>query len=716
MNILIPDSWLREFLKTSATLKQIKEFVSLCGPSIERIHEVDGEAVYDVEVTTNRPDSMSVAGVAREASVILPRFGIPAKLVNDPYERALQGDPLQGREKSSRKRKLSIKTDPNLNPRWTSVVLENVSVKPSPKWLADKLEKSGIRALNNIVDITNYLMRAYGQPAHAFDFDAIAHGKNSATMILRASKKGEKLTTLDGKTHTLPGGDIVITDEKGRLIDLCGIMGAKNSSITTETKTIVLFLQTYDPIHIRKTSMALAHRTEAAGLFEKGIDPELVMPAFLEGVRLVGELATTPEGGRNHAMNGVAYRAGRFVGGGLLERSHVEAELRAAAQACGLGEAEIEKVLRVGGPLDVGAANPVEPPPSIAERYERIKFPDAGAAGGNGRSSGAHATGETETESGPEPGQRPGAAPFPLIAVRDISEIITQKWLVHGLIPRFDEGACGYYFAPAKARKSLFLADLALSVATGTPALGRYDVEKPGAVVGFYAEDPKGETSRRVHRLARGRGIEVPGNLYLLDLPALAIDNPEHQSRLLATLLAVPDLALVFLDPMIRLHHANDNKAEELGPIHTFLRTMSRSCAGVVFMLAHHTNKAGDSRGSTEYGAFGDFNLYAAKDADETRVHTVENRGGPAGKPFRYRVEDGTTCAGLPTMRLVASDLNEGEDKAEQDDRGRAAVSEYRTAHPGEPGRVAMRELRKRGLKVASADFWKWWNPPKEGA
>ena len=432
--------------------------------------------------------------------------------------------------------------------------------------------------------------------------------------------------------------------------------------------------------------------------------------------RLVGELATTPEGGRNHAMNGVAYRAGRFVGGGLLERSHVEAELRAAAQACGLGEAEIEKVLRVGGPLDVGAANPVEPPPSIAERYERIKFPDAGAAGGNGRSSGAHATGETETESGPEPGQRPGAAPFPLIAVRDISEIITQKWLVHGLIPRFDEGACGYYFAPAKARKSLFLADLALSVATGTPALGRYDVEKPGAVVGFYAEDPKGETSRRVHRLARGRGIEVPGNLYLLDLPALAIDNPEHQSRLLATLLAVPDLALVFLDPMIRLHHANDNKAEELGPIHTFLRTMSRSCAGVVFMLAHHTNKAGDSRGSTEYGAFGDFNLYAAKDADETRVHTVENRGGPAGKPFRYRVEDGTTCAGLPTMRLVASDLNEGEDKAEQDDRGRAAVSEYRTAHPGEPGRVAMRELRKRGLKVASADFWKWWNPPKEGA
>ena len=86
MNILIPDSWLREYLETKATPKQIKEYLSLCGPSVERIHEESGEPIYDVEITTNRPDAMSIVGIAREAAAILPRFGIPAKLRNDPYD------------------------------------------------------------------------------------------------------------------------------------------------------------------------------------------------------------------------------------------------------------------------------------------------------------------------------------------------------------------------------------------------------------------------------------------------------------------------------------------------------------------------------------------------------------------------------------------------------------------------------------------------------
>jgi phenylalanyl-tRNA synthetase beta chain len=110
-------------------------------------------------------------------------------------------------------------------------------------------------------------------------------------MILRASKKGERITTLDGKTHTLPGDDIVIEDGSGRLIDLCGIMGAQNSSVKSTTKTIVLFMQTYEPSRIRKTSMFLAHRTEAAGLFEKGLDQELVLPSILKGIDLIGQFA-----------------------------------------------------------------------------------------------------------------------------------------------------------------------------------------------------------------------------------------------------------------------------------------------------------------------------------------------------------------------------------------------------------------------------------------
>ncbi len=278
MNILVRDSWLREYLKTDATPKQIKEYLSLCGPSVERINAVKGETIYDIEITSNRPDAMSVMGVAREAVVILPRFGIKAKFV-----KAIHNTQYTIHKKLS----LKITTDPKLNPRWTSVVFDNINIKSSPDWLKKRLEFVGVRPLNNVIDITNYLMHAYGQPAHVFDYDKITGG----IMKLRASKKGETLTTLDGKTHTLPGGDIVIEDGSGKLIDLCGIMGGENSAITDTTTRVVLFLQTYDPAQIRKTSMALAHHSEASGLFEKGLDTELVMPVFKEGIKLMQELA-----------------------------------------------------------------------------------------------------------------------------------------------------------------------------------------------------------------------------------------------------------------------------------------------------------------------------------------------------------------------------------------------------------------------------------------
>lgn len=280
MNILVPDSWLREYLKTKATPKQIKEYLSLCGPSVERVSKVNGEPVYDIEITTNRPDAMSVVGVAREAAAILPRFGIKADLTGDPYTTPLKGTPFKG------EKKLSLTVDQKLCPRFTAMVFTGVKVGTSPKWMAKKLQNSGIRSVNNVVDITNYLMRAYGQPAHAFDYDAI----DKQTMVLRPSKKGETITTLDGKVHKLLGDDIVIEDGSGKLIDLCGIMGGENSAVLETSTNIILFLQTYDPMHIRKTAMSLAHRTEAASLFEKGLDTEVVKPVFIKGIELVEEL------------------------------------------------------------------------------------------------------------------------------------------------------------------------------------------------------------------------------------------------------------------------------------------------------------------------------------------------------------------------------------------------------------------------------------------
>lgn len=284
MNILIPDSWLREFLKTKATPKDIQKYLSLCGPSVERINKIGNEIVYDIEITTNRPDAMSVLGVAREAATILPRFGISAKLTQDPYTTPTSPFVLANKKEGSKK--LTIKTKADLNPRFTSIVLTDVRVAPSPMWLKQYLELSGVRSINNVIDITNYLMLAFGQPAHVFDYDEIENG----IMLLRESKKSEKIVTLDGKTHMLPGGDIVIEDGSGRLIDLCGIMGGKNSSIKPTTKTVVLFTQTYNPINIRKTSMALAARSAASSLFEKGLDNELTLPALIRGVSLMKEL------------------------------------------------------------------------------------------------------------------------------------------------------------------------------------------------------------------------------------------------------------------------------------------------------------------------------------------------------------------------------------------------------------------------------------------
>jgi hypothetical protein len=277
-------------------------------------------------------------------------------------------------------------------------------------------------------------------------------------------------------------------------------------------------------------------------------------------------------------------------------------------------------------------------------------------------------------------------------------------------LPRFPEGAAGYVFGPAKARKSLLLADMALSVATGTPALGRYAIGHQGTVVGFFAEDPKGETSRRIHRMARGRGIEVPANLHLINTPAIAVDSEEHQGRLMATLQAIPDLSMVFLDPMVRLHRVNDNRAEEIGPIHTFLRLLSRSCPAAVFVLAHHANKEGDSRGSTDYNAFGDFNIYSRKkDQLTTEIVNIENRGGPPGKPFKFTVEDGFLEGQGPTMKLVADDLDEERDAEERGTALEQAIIAFRSSNPTATVRDGKKHIKSLGLKVSSDEFWTIW-------
>ena len=279
MDIKILDSWLREFLNTKASPDKIAEYLSLCGPSVERVEKYGSDFVYDIEVTTNRIDAASVYGIAREANAILPRFKIGARLTPLRYT---------SRDFNFVKNVEYLKTsvDPDLCPRFTAVLIRDVKIGESPSRVKTKLEASGIRAINNIVDISNYIMIELGQPVHTFDYGKIKDAK----MVLRESKKGEKITTLDGKGFTLPGGDIVIEDGEGRLIDLAGIMGGALSAVDANTKNVLLFVQTYNPVRIRKTSMSLAQRSQAATIFEKGTDPELVTPAILKAIELFKNL------------------------------------------------------------------------------------------------------------------------------------------------------------------------------------------------------------------------------------------------------------------------------------------------------------------------------------------------------------------------------------------------------------------------------------------
>lgn len=283
MNIKITNKWLSDYLVTDATPVELQKYLSLCGPSIERIEDYEDDKVYDIEITSNRIDTASVIGITQESMAILPMFGKKAVMKANP----LVQYKISSIEKNNEAPLVVEIKDKSLCSRFTAVLIDNVKMGPSPKFISDRLKAVGIKSINNVVDISNYLMVTLGQPVHTFDFDKIGKGK----MVMRESKKGEKLVTLDDKEINLPGGDIVIEDGNGDLIDLCGIMGGKNSAISEKTTRVLLFVQTYNKEKVRKTTMSTGQRTIAATYFEKGLDEERVEATTVMGVKLLEEHA-----------------------------------------------------------------------------------------------------------------------------------------------------------------------------------------------------------------------------------------------------------------------------------------------------------------------------------------------------------------------------------------------------------------------------------------
>ena len=237
------------------------------------INEVIGndDAVVEFEITNNRPDCYSLIGLARETAAA---FNVPLKL-HEPVVKG--GGPGELMEL------LDVETpDPDLCLRYTARMVRNVKIGPSPKWMRQRLRAAGIRPINNIVDITNYVMVEYGQPMHAFDYRYVGGGK----IIVRRAGADKTLTTLDGNVRNLTPDMLVIADET-RPVGLAGVMGGENSEIAPDTVDVVFESANFDGTSIRKTALALGMRTEASAKFEKNIDPMLTLPAVNRACELV---------------------------------------------------------------------------------------------------------------------------------------------------------------------------------------------------------------------------------------------------------------------------------------------------------------------------------------------------------------------------------------------------------------------------------------------
>ena len=229
------------------------------------------DTVVDFEITNNRPDCYSIIGLAREAAAAFAK----------PMQHHVPV--VHGSDAGSIFEHLDVEVPAEkLCNRYSSRMVANVKIGPSPKWLRQRLRANGVRPINNIVDITNYVMLEYGQPMHAFDYRYVSSGK----IVVREAEDGETLTTLDGTVRNLKAGMLVIADEN-KPIGLAGIMGGENSEIKDDTTKVVFESANFNGTSIRQTALALGMRTEASGKFEKNLDPMMTIPAVQRACELV---------------------------------------------------------------------------------------------------------------------------------------------------------------------------------------------------------------------------------------------------------------------------------------------------------------------------------------------------------------------------------------------------------------------------------------------
>lgn len=270
-------NWLKDFIGVKAPARALAEKLTMAGLEVTSLVENGGDWVFEIETTSNRPDWLSVIGVAREV----------AALTETKIKFPVLRQPKISRRASAMDHRVSIKIeDKNDCPYYSAKIIKGVKVGPSPDWLKKRLELIGVRCVNNIVDITNYLLFETGEPMHAFDLDKLSAGQ----VFVRRAKRDEAITTIDAESRKLDSNILVIADNN-KPVAIAGIMGGKDTEVSFATKNILLEAAIFDPVTTRRARQLLGLQTDSSYRFERGIDIETVKSASSSCAELIMKIA-----------------------------------------------------------------------------------------------------------------------------------------------------------------------------------------------------------------------------------------------------------------------------------------------------------------------------------------------------------------------------------------------------------------------------------------
>lgn len=270
-------NWIKDYVDVKIDPKRLADILTMAGTNTTSLEKVGGDYIFDLEITANRPDCLAVIGIAREAAALL---GKPLKI---PKELRRLVKPTS---KSKKKTSLSVSVkDAKLCPRYTARIIRDVEVGPSPDWIRERIISAGLRPVNNIVDITNFVLLETGQPLHAFDLDRI----NGAISVRRA-RKGERIITIDNAPRVCEEGMLVIADESAP-VAIAGVMGGHEAEVSDMTRTILLESAFFDPVSIRKTARSLGAGSESSYRFERKINVDMVPMASERAGALIAEIS-----------------------------------------------------------------------------------------------------------------------------------------------------------------------------------------------------------------------------------------------------------------------------------------------------------------------------------------------------------------------------------------------------------------------------------------